>query len=145
MKKRSFTELPKVIQPVDDTAEAGCVLSSPPPRHESLWFSGSFLSLAPYKEKLPTKLESVTTDPSGSGNGGIWFSNQISEEEVVPCVQLCTIAQLIEQKICWTKKWCTCMPMLTEREARTNGSGRHNGQNCSHGLRRRTPPCEGKT
>ena len=50
----------------------------------------------------------------------------------------------------WAKKRVECRndahvrSMLTKTEAWTNGSGRHNGQNCSRGPRR-TPQCEGKT
>ena len=50
----------------------------------------------------------------------------------------------------WAKKRVECRndahvrSMLTKTEAWTNGSGRHNGQNCSRGPCR-TPQCEGKT
>ena len=47
MKKQSLTVQSKVTQPLGDMSESGSILSGPPPQHESLLFSASFMSLAP--------------------------------------------------------------------------------------------------
>ena len=107
-----------------------CFPCAPPPSHESLYSSS--LSLAPKKEEFPIKLALVTTDLPRSGNGDIWYSDQIPEVDVGRGIQQPNL--LSKEYVAWINGACvyTCI----HRNKIINSLGRDNGQNCRHGLHR---------